>query len=66
MPNKPDKFGIKFWLACDLKSKFIINGFPYLIKDATKVTSVSLAEFVVLKLIEPYTWKKCNGRKFFH
>lgn len=30
MPNKPDKFGIKFWLASDVNSKYIINGFPYL------------------------------------
>ena len=27
--SKPDKFGIKFWLAADT-SKYLINGFPYL------------------------------------
>lgn len=36
MPNKPDKFEIKFWLACDVNSKYIINGFPYLGKDARR------------------------------
>lgn len=55
MPNKPDKFGIKFWLASDLQSKFIINGFPYLGKDETRQSSIPLSEFVVLKLIEPFT-----------
>lgn len=50
----------KDWLASDVKSKFIINGFPYLGKDATKESSVPLAEFVVVKLIEPYTYSGRN------
>ena len=25
MPNKPDKFGIKFWLACAFDTKYIVN-----------------------------------------
>ena len=24
--NKPDKFGIKFWLAADVKSTCLLNG----------------------------------------
>ena len=32
MPNKPDKFGVKFWIACDIDTKYIVNGFPYLRK----------------------------------
>ena len=55
MPNKPDKFGIKFWLACDVKSKYIINGFPYLGKDERRDCSIPLGEFVVLKLMDPFT-----------
>ena len=55
MPNKPDKFGIKFWLASDVSSKYIINGFPYLGKDERKKPLVPLGEFVTLKLVEPYT-----------
>lgn len=35
MPNKPHKFGIKFWLAVDVKTKYILNSFPYLGKDET-------------------------------
>ncbi|XP_055378966.1 piggyBac transposable element-derived protein 4-like [Condylostylus longicornis] len=54
MPNKPNKFGIKFWLASDLQTKYIINGFPYLGKDETRQSSIPLSEFVVLKLIEQY------------
>jgi hypothetical protein len=54
MPNKPDKFGIKFWLASDVSSKYLINGFPYLGKDETRDTNTSLSEFVVMKLAKPY------------
>lgn len=54
MPNKPDKFGIKFWLASDVESKYIVNGFPYLGKDETRPSAIPLSEFVVLKLTEPF------------
>lgn len=54
MPNKPNKFGIKCWLASDVKSKYVVNGFPYLGKDEER-SSVPLSEFIVLKLMEPYT-----------
>ena len=30
MANKPDKFGIKFWLAVFVKSFYSLNEFPYL------------------------------------
>ena len=30
MASKPDKFGIKFWVAADLETKYFLNGFPYL------------------------------------
>lgn len=53
MPNKPHKFGIKFWLAVDVELKYIVNGFPYLGKDETR-SSQSLGEFVTLTLAEPY------------
>ncbi|XP_033319032.1 uncharacterized protein LOC117216437 [Bombus bifarius] len=33
LPNKPDKFGIKFWLASDVQTKYVVNGFPYLGKS---------------------------------
>lgn len=55
MPNKPDKFGIKFWLASDVDTKYVINGFPYLGKDETRDLSTPLSEFVVSRLMEPYT-----------
>ncbi len=54
MPNKPDKFGIKFWLATDVRSKYLISGFPYLGKDETRPSGVPLNEFVVLNLVDNY------------
>uniref|UniRef100_A0A1A9US35 DDE_Tnp_1_7 domain-containing protein n=1 Tax=Glossina austeni TaxID=7395 RepID=A0A1A9US35_GLOAU len=55
MPNKPDKFSIKFWLASDVSSKYIVNGFPYLGKDEGRESSIPLGEFVTSKLAQPYT-----------
>lgn len=55
MPNKPDKFGMKFWLASDVKTKYLVNGSPYLGRDETRPTSIPLSEFVVMKLVEPFT-----------
>ncbi|KAK2580001.1 hypothetical protein KPH14_010766 [Odynerus spinipes] len=54
MPNKPNKFGIKFWLASDVTSKYALNGFAYLEKDEQRPSSMPLSEYVVLKLVEPY------------
>ena len=35
MANKPDKFGLKFWLGVDVESKYLFNCFPYVGKDNT-------------------------------
>jgi hypothetical protein len=55
MPDKPDKFGIKFWLASDVNTKYIVNAFPYLGKDLTRPASIPLSTYVVLKLVEPFS-----------
>jgi hypothetical protein len=54
MPNKPDKFGIKFWMLVDVDSKFMCNAFPYLGKDKTRCETESLSENVVMRLVSPY------------
>ena len=59
IPSKPDKFGIKFWLLVDVSSKYLCNGFPYLGREA-KPPNQSLAEFVVLRLMEPFYNKGYN------
>ncbi|XP_054711341.1 piggyBac transposable element-derived protein 4-like [Uloborus diversus] len=61
MPNKPDKFGIKFWSAADVDSKYLINGFPYLGKNNESPSNdVFLSEHVVMRLISPYENKGTN------
>ena len=51
MPNKPDKFGIKFWLLADVDTKYCFNIIPYLGRDETRVES--LGTHVVMLLTEP-------------
>ena len=58
--SKPDKFGIKFWLAVDASSKYLVNGFPYLGKDTQRPTNQPVSEFVVMQLMEPYLHKGRN------
>lgn len=54
MPNKPDKFGIKFWLANEVDSKYVINSFVYLGSDENKQKNDLLEEHVVKKLMIPF------------
>ncbi|KAL2729210.1 hypothetical protein V1478_005999 [Vespula squamosa] len=65
--SKPDKFGIKFWLASDTNNKYIINGFPYLEKEETPPSSIPLGVFVVLIPVEPFTrcWRHVTTDNFF-
>ncbi|XP_068250625.1 uncharacterized protein [Palaemon carinicauda] len=57
MGNKPDTFGIKFWIAADTESKHMLNAFPYLGKDEFRPANQHLSTHVVLKLMEPFTGK---------
>ena len=53
MPNKPDKFVMKFWMAVDVETKYFYNSFPYLGKDESRDTFVSLPTYIVTKLMQP-------------
>uniref|UniRef100_A0A669CUC4 PiggyBac transposable element-derived protein domain-containing protein n=1 Tax=Oreochromis niloticus TaxID=8128 RepID=A0A669CUC4_ORENI len=52
--TKPDKFGIKFWMATDLDTKYVCSASPYLGKDPSRQKGERLAENVVMKLMEPF------------
>ncbi|XP_057696036.1 piggyBac transposable element-derived protein 4-like [Corythoichthys intestinalis] len=54
VPTKPDKFGIKFWAACDLKTKYVCNMIPYLGKDLNRPSEVRPERDVVMQLMEPF------------
>ena len=61
MPKKPDKFGIKFWLLVDAKSKYLCNGKPYLGKeDPTRTGENDLPADVCLWLVQPFVKKGYN------
>lgn len=59
MPNKPDKFGIKFWMLAEVETKFCFSVMPYLGRDESRVTH-SLGTHVVMKLLEPLFDKGYN------
>ena len=59
MTSKPDKFGQNYWLAVDKKSKYVINGFPYIGKDEMRFSTERVSDRVVMQLRGPYL---CKGR----
>ena len=43
MANKQDKFGIKYWMAVDVETEYLLNGFPpYVGKDESRSGDVSV------------------------
>ena len=54
MPNKPEKFGIKFWMAAVVQIKYMLHSFPYLGKNNSRSAGITLGKHVVLRLTEPY------------
>ena len=67
--SKPDKYGIKFWLAVERKPTYLLNGFPYLGKDDHRPSNQTLSEHIVLKLMDPsLSWQrqKCYDRQFLY
>ncbi len=54
MPNKPDKFGIKFWLLVDCNSKYVVDGFPYLGKDNERPADMLLPEHIVREIMKDH------------
>ena len=68
MPNKPDKYGIKFWVLVDVEAKYVANITPYLGAQEKAVRcGVPLGESVVIKITEHIKGKGYNifGDNFF-
>uniref|UniRef100_A0A1A9UFG4 DDE_Tnp_1_7 domain-containing protein n=1 Tax=Glossina austeni TaxID=7395 RepID=A0A1A9UFG4_GLOAU len=49
MPNESNKFSIKFWLASDVSSKYVLSGFPYLGKYEQRPSSMLLSRYWLSK-----------------
>ena len=51
MPNKPKKYGIKFWVIVDVNSKYVSHIVPYLkAQEVDGCGGIPLAESIVMKL----------------
>ena len=61
MPNKPDKFGMKFGFFVVVSSKFVCNILPYLgALENKKQNGKPLAEEVVMRLTKSFHRNKYN------
>ena len=61
MPNKPDKYGIKFWMVVDVESKYVYNVLPYLGGYEKKSRNgIRLADDTVLRLMQGLLDKSYN------
>ena len=60
MPNRPDKFGIKFWMLAEVDSKYVVNIIPYLEAQEKQSRVGPLAESVMIKIAEPVQNKAYN------
>ena len=61
MPNKPDKYGIKFWVLADVNTKYILNIIPYLgAQDQQQRGKLPVAMSIVLDLTKDIHGKGYN------
>ena len=51
MPQKPAKFGIKFWMVCDTTTFFVLRAFPYVGREEREV---GFGDHVTFSLMQPY------------
>lgn len=54
MPKNSHKLNIKSWLATDMQSNYLLNGFPYLGKDEKRTCGRAIGEHATFCLMEPY------------
>ena len=59
--NKPAKYGIKIFMACDADSLYCLNAIPYLGKGSVPPLnpSVNQGQWITTKLVEPF---RADGR----
>ena len=60
MASKPDKFWKKYWLAGDKKSKYRLNGFPYVGKNELLSANERVSDRVLMQLLRLSLCKGSN------
>ncbi|CAF2798515.1 unnamed protein product [Rotaria sp. Silwood2] len=53
IPQKPDKYGLKFWLCVDVQSCYVLNAFPYIGRQPNQARQTQIGTGVVLELLRP-------------
>ena len=55
IPNKPAKYGIKIVMICDVESKYMLNGIPYLGKNGTRpLPGLNLGHTFTMQMAKKY------------
>ena len=66
MPSKPDKYGMKAWVAADVKTQFCLNYQIYLGKESENAPPErNQGEKVVLDLVGKYRGRNVTTDNFF-
>ena len=60
-PNKPEKLGIKFCLAVEVKTKYTLNAILFLGKGVSLASAQRLSDWVVVSLMKPFLGKDSNS-----
>ena len=66
IPSKPNKYGLKIWIAADSQTSYILNAIPYLGKEDTRI-NLSVEESAVLNLVKelPIEGRNITTDNFF-
>ena len=66
MPQKPRRYGIKYWILADAESHYCFNAIPYLGKEGD-TPALNLGATAVTKLVEPMrnTHRNVTRDRFF-
>ena len=66
LPNKPAKYGLKFWIICDCDTRIILNIIPYVGKEGDTIQR-GLARSVVMKLSRPFAnaWRNITTDNYY-
>ena len=52
--NKPATYGLKLFMACDVKSKYLLNAIPYLDSHTKTPTGTLQGEYITRELVKAY------------
>lgn len=61
MPSKPDKYGQKFWLAVDRRTKrYLMNVSRYLCRSGVQLSDQMLSKYTVIRFMQTFLTRGIN------